>query len=87
MKVALSGGETLTSQRAVLLNALASVRAEHPEKLAWDPVDQVCDKDYCRQFAGGKPLFRNWDHLSYWGSLSLGQAFANFLKRETLRER
>ncbi|MGO9429600.1 acyltransferase family protein [Rhodoblastus sp.] len=66
-------------RRPALINAFSALRANHPDALIWDPIDQLCDKESCRQFAGTHPLFRDYDHLSYWGSLSLGQAFEHFL--------
>ena len=67
------------SRRAGLMRALASLRSRHPNVLIWDPVDRLCGKAQCDELSEGEPLFRDTDHLSYRGSLSLGDAFVAFL--------
>jgi peptidoglycan/LPS O-acetylase OafA/YrhL len=69
------------TRRSDLMKALALLREESPDLFVWDPIDQLCDGDICRQIRRGKPLFRNSDHLSYWGALSLGQDFKSFFLR------
>jgi peptidoglycan/LPS O-acetylase OafA/YrhL len=67
------------SRRAGLMRALASLRSRYPNVLIWDPIDRLCGKAQCEEFSEGEPLFRDTDHLSYRGSLSLGDAFTGFL--------
>ena len=75
------GRREFVDRRSILMKQLNLLRSEDQiDVLIWDPIDQLCDIDYCRQFVGSKPLFRNWDHLSYWGSRSLGQAFVHFFR-------
>ncbi len=41
----------------------------------WDPQSLLCGLDACQSIANGKPLFRDYIHLSEHGSRSLGRAF------------
>ena len=60
-----------------LIDAFAKAR---PGVSVWDPVELLCVDRGCSQFKDGKPVFRNWDHLSYAGSKQLAPGFATFLK-------
>ena len=46
----------------------------------YDPFDFFCDQDTCRQFIGGRFLYRNDDHLNPWGSEALAGAIEQKLK-------
>ena len=49
----------------------------------WDPAQFLCGRE-CNQFSGGKPLFRDTNHLSYFGANALGDNFVAFLERAYL---
>lgn len=46
-----------------------------PGVALWDPYDLLCPGVQCHAFRDGRPLFRDDDHLSLFGSRSLGPAF------------
>jgi peptidoglycan/LPS O-acetylase OafA/YrhL len=72
----------LDTERAAVMAILADLRRRHPRVMVWDPAGLLCAGGTCRQLDGeGRPVFRNWDHLAFRGSRSLGQAFTNFLKQ------
>jgi hypothetical protein len=56
--------------------------------LVWDPATELCQQGVCSEItAEGMPVFRNWDHLSYAGALSLGSSFERFLEGSALLPR
>jgi peptidoglycan/LPS O-acetylase OafA/YrhL len=55
------------------------VRAQRNVR-TWDPLPILCPTTTCSQFQGESPLFRDDNHLSYYGARSLGPAFVTFWK-------
>jgi peptidoglycan/LPS O-acetylase OafA/YrhL len=41
----------------------------------WDPESSLCNRGYCRNIENGKPIFRDYTHLSTYGSHLLGPYF------------
>ena len=63
------------------VTAAVAARSRGPGKIVvWDPIDALCDASKCMNTSHGLPVFRDTDHLSYRGSLDLGDAFAKFFK-------
>jgi peptidoglycan/LPS O-acetylase OafA/YrhL len=56
------------------------VRSE-PNVIVWDPYDLLCPGDYCYPFKNARPLFRDDDHLSLYGSAYLAPDFIAFVRR------
>jgi peptidoglycan/LPS O-acetylase OafA/YrhL len=67
-----------------VLTQLRAIAQEHGNVRVWDPLPLLCPTETCSQFQDDKPLFRDTNHLSYYGSKWLAPAFVGFL-RETKR--
>ncbi|MDP9170588.1 MAG: acyltransferase [Acidobacteriota bacterium] len=68
----------LQRQRAPLMAALQELVRAQDNVRVWDPFKILCPGERCLEFSSGKPLFRDQNHLSYFGSTSLGRAFMQF---------
>jgi hypothetical protein len=67
-----------------VLTQLRAMAQEYGNVWVWDPLPLLCPTETCGQFRDDKPLFRDMNHLSYYGSKWLAPAFVEFL-RETKR--
>ena len=50
----------------------------------WDPLHILCPTESCSQFSNGKPIFRDNNHLSDYGSRYLADYFIDFLSSHNL---
>ena len=53
--------------------------------LIWDPAALLCG-NACKQFSENKPVFRDKNHLSYFGAFNLGSEFIRFINQNALVE-
>ncbi|MFC1694693.1 acyltransferase family protein [Pseudomonadota bacterium] len=68
------------NDRRFLLSWLEKMKQDYAGIMhVWDPVDILCG-DECLPFKGDKPIFRDSNHLSYFGATSLGPDFIQFLR-------
>jgi len=48
----------------------------------WDPLDRLCNEEYCEADLKGRPLFFDGDHLSNYGSRLLAEDFMVGIKKQ-----
>ncbi len=65
--------------RAPIMADLSVIARDNRNVRIWDPLSILCPKEVCAQFRDGKPLFRDQNHLSCYGSRWLAPAFVQFL--------
>jgi hypothetical protein len=70
--------------REPVMSVMQQVSESNPNVYIWDPFFFVCPDKKCSHFDGGKPLFRDSNHLSAYGSQYLSNYFAEFLKQKKL---
>jgi len=70
------------SQRAAPMTELQRIIEEGSNVRLWDPLEQLCPADLCQAFRDGKPMFRDRNHLSYYGAKSLAPAFVRYLRED-----
>jgi hypothetical protein len=70
------------SKRLDLMAVLAQVVTRYPMVIFIDPSNYLCEGDICPLTHNGKSVFKDENHLSYSGSLLLGQRLleSNILK-------
>lgn len=60
-----------------LFDAMA---VRYPNVRVWDPTPWLCPDAYCQHFLDGLPIYRDDDHLSFYGSQRLTEPFMRFLE-------
>lgn len=70
--------EDFEGARAATLAELSSFARDRGVRV-WDPVNFLCQADYCRQFQGDQPIFRDRTHLSYAAARAMWPSFEAFL--------
>lgn len=65
--------------RAPQMALLAQLAFEYPLLRVWDPLPLLCPGATCSAYDGGKPLFRDGDHLSGYGNRVLAPSFMQML--------
>lgn len=63
------------------MDMLNDVQSVAENAYIWDPFDALCPDKKCSHFQEDKPLFRDDDHLSEYGSKKLALHFTDFLNR------
>ncbi|MEL6161060.1 MAG: acyltransferase family protein [Cyanobacteria bacterium J06554_11] len=74
------------AHRQPMVSMLQAVADETPSTTLWDPFDELCPDEQCSHFRKEKPIYRDDDHLSLYGSRSLAPSFIQSLKQLMLRE-
>jgi hypothetical protein len=69
----------LEAERAGILAAYAMFQARVPNVHVWDPASVLCGAEECSEFAGGRPLFYDDNHLSGYGNIFLLPSFKAFI--------
>jgi peptidoglycan/LPS O-acetylase OafA/YrhL len=69
----------LEAERAGILAAYAKFQALVPNVYVWDPASVLCGADECSEFANGRPLFYDDNHLSGYGNIFLLPSFKAFI--------
>ena len=72
------------SQRLAALSELRSLEIRTPNLRLWDTKPFLCGAGHCPEFSAERPLFRDTNHLAYWGAKYLGVPFSDFLNKEWL---
>lgn len=75
------GRSSVEALRAPVMAAFSRLRHEVAGVHVWDPLPVLCPQDACSEYEGASPLFFDGDHLSAFGSRSLGPSFECFLAR------
>jgi peptidoglycan/LPS O-acetylase OafA/YrhL len=65
-------------ERGNVMNAIRQLAKTRENVRIWDPLPFLCSAGTCPVIRAGKPLFRDTNHLSYFGSKSLGPSFVRF---------
>ena len=55
-------------RQAVYRKIINNIQLKNPTLLIYDPIDLFCDKVYCHGIRERKLLYRDDDHISFWGS-------------------
>jgi peptidoglycan/LPS O-acetylase OafA/YrhL len=64
------------SGRREPMRRLKDWQAAHANARIWDPLPSLCLGEVCSALRQGKPLFRDRDHLAYYGATYLGDRFS-----------
>jgi hypothetical protein len=76
--------EELSRQRSEAMMLIGKLANTMPRLRIWDAERFLCRDGICPQFLEDKPLFRDTNHLSYWGARNLGAPFEQFVKQHWL---
>jgi peptidoglycan/LPS O-acetylase OafA/YrhL len=71
-------------ERAPALRVVTRLASSATNIAVWDPYDLLCPTALCSPFLGNRPLYRDDDHLSLFGSAYLGPHFVSFLRQKRL---
>lgn len=70
----------IEKQRSYFMAEIEALMHKQTNVRIWDPLPILCSTGTCFQFQGESPLFRDDNHLSYYGAEWLGPAFVAFWK-------